>query len=627
MPEEVINTSIANLDKAQLLEEIKAIEADIAEVEKIRPVVEVNLPKVEERLLAIHANVDAIKEKEAKMAALAAPLDSIEQGVKDIAYYARFSAEVLAFIQELDQGQKYDDALAAVESLRTRYLTLDYGLPLASQKAIFEIIGHEKACLYAHKGEAHILQGEPALTEEELGAYDNLAQGLGTSIDGEKSRHFHMDKVIGFRYDVSNKYFAAQEPSNQLFLDMVACDNDLSKGGLELSELTLARQEAFRRLILTTYNAQATAAFQGDDYEEALFYYEHRDFVDEALIEEEAYRLPNSTEFHFAFILAKAVAKNDDEFYDFLKSLREDLLKEDEFTVALVGHLLACPGISDSHFELLLSELKKTNFEIEVICFAQGILAGMSEERQFSVLNVLLHEKKKRGDIEKMGKALYTIRENIVDSQKKEYNGLLKDLLRSPHAKRAATKSGSPAIHALLGEDFNNPKLPIGKREKKPLIKSWDFVVAALYYCFLVILPIGLCIGTYPILIALQMDTLIKRLVLIAPLVIGTFFGMMAIVRRHGFDERGAEAWGIGLGTTGILLSALAFVYFFMPDTLSVLATYGYSILGLGATLGVASLFLKQRKRGVRIALTFPLVAFIVAAAVFIALDLMNGKI
>ena len=616
------------LDKDTLLKELAEIEADLKEVRRLRPFVEIDLAKTQERLLSINENLEAIRAKEAKMENLRKPLDEAGKGCEEIAHYAQYTKQVLEFIAGLDQEKNYDEALKRVEALRSRFLILDYGIPLTSQKVIGEIYGHEKAFIYAHKGEDAIAQGQPALNEEELASYAELAANLGTSLNGEKSRHYHLDKIVGFRYDAATKEFAAQPVDKEHFLAMIARDGELSTVGMELSELANARKNQYHWAMQSAFNELSVKAFEGDEYEEALFYYDHRDFIDNLVVVEEAYTLPNETEFHYAYLLAKAEKKNDDEFYEFTKSLREALLAEDEFTLELVARLLAGERTSESHFELMVSELKKTNFELEVICFGKALEIGLSEERQFTLLNMLLREKKKRGDLERMGKYLYYIRCNIAESQKKDFGILTKDLLRSPHAKRAATKSGSPAIHALLGEDYNDPKMPIGKREKNTNIKAWDFIVKGLYFGLAVFLPIGLCIAAYPLLVVTQFpNDLLRRLILIAPIVLAAVLLMLAIHRRYGFDERGAQGWGVGLGIGGILVSAVSLVYFVLPTQLKFLAPYGYSILALGVTLGICSLFLKQQKSAVRVLLTLPLAIVVIAAAVFIVLDSINGTL
>ena len=619
--------AIESLNKDSLLAEVEALNSDIAEVSKIKPFAEVDLAKTKVRLDALEANLKAIAEKEAKMAGLGLILQNIDKGCQDIAYYAELTAQLLAYIKDLDEKKEYDQAFADVESLRSRFLVLDYGKPLKSQTLVNEILGHEKACLYAHKGENAIAEGKVPLSEEELNAYSELSEKLGTSINGEKSRHYHLDKVIGFRYDEATKRFDENVNSQEDFLNIVAEEGRLNQVGIELSELTQSRKDAFTSLVLKSYNKLASAAFEGDDYQDALFYYEHREFVDMEAINEESYRLPNESEFHFAYLLNACEKKSDDDFYEYTKSLHDALILEDEFTIDLMGHMLASEKISEGHFELLLAELKKTNFEVEVLCFGNAVTHGLSEERQFSLMNILVHEKKQRGDIEKMGKPLYTIRANLAESQAAEFKTLIRDLLRSPHAKRAVSKSGSPYVHALNGEDFDKPVMPLGKREKNTKIKSWDFITKGLYFGLDVFLPIALCIAAYPVLMNIQAPELLKRLINMAPLALGVIIGMLAINARYGMDERGSEVWGRVLGIVGILACGTALAYFIIPAELNFLAPYGYSILGLGAMLGIASLLLKQRKTAVRIVLTFPLTAIIVASAVFIVIDLMNGKI
>lgn len=623
MPDQNLPDVLA-LDRDTLLAEIASLENELAELKRVRPLVVVDLPLTGSRLESLGANLESLLQKEKAVDALKKPVGRLGEGPEAIAQYAEEAKKILANIADFDEKQQYPEAFAEVEKLRSLSVE-DYGIPLNSKRIVKEIAGHEAAFLYAHKGEQNIGEGLPPLDEAEMKDYEDVIAGLETNLDGEKSRLYHADKLVGFRYVAAAMEFGAQEKTKDLFLAMVSKDHELAQDGDEFSPLTAARQNAFRRSLQNTFNELAILAYEGDDYEEALFYYEHREFVDENAIVESAYLIPNESDFHFAFMVDKAQKMDDDRFYDFTKSLHAGILAEDDFTLSLVGHLLASEDIREACFELMLSEVKKTNFEAMILCFAEALEAGLGEERQFAFLQALVHEKKQRGDLEKMGKSLYAIREHLAESQKEEYESLLKDLLRSPHAKRAISKSGNPAIHALIGEDINNPKLPLGKREKNTKIKSWDFMVKGLYFGLAIILPMVLCFAAYPLILSTNMEPLPKKLMLIAPVALAAIVMMIGIYRRYGFDERGSEVWGICLGIVGILVSGSALAYFILPTQLAALAPYGYSITGSGVILGVCALFMKQRKSGIRVTLATLLAGIVIATGIFIVINSING--
>ena len=618
MPEYVVNAITPEQDLAEL-------DSAIAQVSAIKSVVSIQLEKTEQRLLAIHENLNVLDAQKRKMLSFVQPLKNIAKGKEDIAYYAAFLQEVLIYVEGLDRQKKYQDALIALDALNSKFLPLDYGIALKSQKLIREILEHEKACIYSHMGESNIRNEFPPLSDEEMDAYRQIAQNLGTQIDGEAGRYYHMDKLVGFGYANASCRFRGNIRGKDDFLAALAVDGDLSKPGLELSDITQVRRNEFLVILYGAYNDLAKMAFEGDDYEEALFYFEHRDYIPEDCIAMDAFKLPNETEFHYAYGIDKAEKKSIDEFYDYAKAQDDALFLHDEYVVGLVARLLADENLPESYFELLAAELKKTDFETMVIVFGEAIKHNLPEERQFSLVNLLVHTKKKRGDFEKMGEALYTLSQELAPSQQKAFKGLKKDLLRSPHAHRVALKSGEEELHYLYGETPETIRLPLGKREKKPLIKSWDFMVMALYIGLAIILPLAVG-GAAPFLIQLaNISPMVNRLSWIAMPVVCIFVALLAIHRRFGFDERGSDVWGKVFGITGILVAGLSFAFFFMPKQLTFVAPYCYGVLGLGAMCLLATLLLKQKKNVYRTLMTIPTVLLLIASIVFLVIDLMNG--
>ena len=628
MADNVKPVKIPELNRENLAKESASLDADMKAVKAIRPYASVDLKKTEPRLLAIAANLEAILEKKKEVAALPAPIAQIEKGMEDIAYYAKLDADIISFVSLLDKAKRYEEAMVAIDLLRNGLLELDYGVPMSSAKAVAEIIDHEKACIYAHKGEDAIASHKVALEPEEMEAYAKLAEGLGTQIDGEKSRHYHMDKSLGFRYDAATRKFVDHCDTQEDFLAMLACDGELSKTDIELSETTQARKAEFARAIAYSFNSLSRAAFDGDDFDNALFYFEHRDYIDPAVVIESAYLLPDETEFHYAFEIAKAKRNNDDDFYEYTKTKVEPLIAQDEFTIGVFGRLMAAEDLSESQFELILATLRKVNFETAILVFGSAMEVGLSEEKQFAVITMLSREKKKRGDLEKMAKPLVNIRAQIAVSQKPEFDALVAGLLRSPRAKKIGIKSTNVAVHELFGETEETICPPLGKRCPSTKVKYWDLMTKFCYVCFAIVLPLLACVAGAVVLLMLDIQPpLLKHLLPIAPVVVAMIFWLAAIQQRFGFDERPSEKWGVFFGIVGILIGGFGLVFFIKPDLLPFIAPYCYLILSVSVCCGFSALLMKQRKTGVRIVLTLPLVAIWIASAVFMVLDLMNGLI
>ena len=620
MPDFEVNPSFVERQLADL-------DQAIAEASAIKSVASIHLEKTEQRLLALHDNLNTLLEAKKKMASFVKPIENIAKGKEDIAYYATYLEEVLQYVKSLDEQGKYEQALVGIDALNSKFLPLDYGIPLKSQKLIREILGHEKACVYAHMGEANLRAEQPALEEAKMEAYRQIAENLGTQINGEAGKQYHLDKLVGFGYANAALRFRGQILSQEDFLAALAVDGELSKPGMERSNQTEARRNEFLEIVYGAFNDLSKAAFEGDDYEQALFYYEHRDYIPEDCIALAAFALPSEAEFHYAYGVEKCKRQNIDNFYEFAKSQDEALLLHEEYAVGLTARLLADPELQEAYFELLVAELKKTDFETMVIVFGEAVNQQLDEERQFSLMSLLVHCKKKRGDFEKMGPALYELSQNLAPSQQKTFRGLKKDLLRSPHAHRVALKSGCDELHYLYGETQENIRLPWGKREKNTVIKSWDFMSMLLYVSLAIIVPLVLAVVVPLVAQAANISPMVNRLSYIAIPVIGVTVALFAIHRRFGFDERGSDVWAKILGISGILFSLYALAFFLFPKILEVTGPYCYGFLGAGAMCLLATLLLRQKKNAYRALLTIPNVLLLIASVVFLVIDLMNGSI
>lgn len=609
--------------------ETEEIRKEIESIKAIRPYAEINLEKTEEQIHRVGDNLGKIAELEGKFAALEALCDSFIKGREDIAHYGKLSEEIVAFVRELVAQKRYAEAREGAKLLLNKFITLDYGFTLKLQKAIQEIEGHLIAEAYCQENENHIEENTP-FDEENLKAYEELIPELGVELDGEKSRYFHADRIIGFRYVDAYRAYEEKIDGPEALMNAVILDGELNKGGLELSEVTQGRRKLFLDLIQSRFDVLSQEAFVGEVYENALFYYEHRDCIDVSLLTRQEYCLPTEEKFHMAFLSERASRMTADEFFAFAKSLEPSIIVGDAFTIRFVSLMLSSEKLPESKFELLAASLAGCGFEALLIVFGKAMDNGLSEERQFSLLSMLIHEKKKVCTLDKVALALLVLDQKLAPSQQKAYGALRRDLLRSPHSKKVIVKSNDESTHALVGETKATFRAPMGKKIKNPKIKSWDFMSKLFYVAFAIILPLLLAGAAAALISFTQLGDSWKYILYIAPFAAAIIVAMIAINYRFGLDERGSGMWGWFFLWIGLALGVCALLVFIFPDfakTNNLPVYAGYSILGASAVLGIASAFIKVKRKKFYFVIQGILLLVVIGAAVMLALRSMNGVI
>ena len=623
MPKEIVVDF--NQTSESLYAETQQIQEAILRLNAIRPFTEINLAKTEEQIHRLGENLAKINELQERFEALKENASTITKAKENLDYYEKLAEDIIRFARALIQQRRYDDAKEATKLFDNHFMELDFGFPLHMQKAIREIQGHLVADACAEKGENHIVCNTP-FEEGEIEEYEERAKNLGTGIDGEKSRYFHMDKILGFKYIQAYWKWSDSIQNSDDILSVININGELGKEGMELSELTQQRRQLFVDLIQARYNELSQEAFEDSDYEKALFYYEHREFIDVEALTCEAYRLPSEEEFHIAYLNAASVRMSEENYFQFCKDEEKTLADEDPFSLRFVALSLASEELSEAKFELLAASVNNCGFETMLVAFGAALDHGLSEERQFSLLSALVHTKKKVANLDRIAPALRVLDEKLAPSQRKAYNGLRHDLLRSPHAKKVAVKSTEEATHALFGETKETFRAPIGKKVKNPRIKSWDFMTKAFYVAFAIIFPILLAVAGAIFISFAQIDDQLRYPLYAAPVAFALVFVMLAIRARFGTDERGSGVWGWVLLWNAFIFGLVAVCIFAFNPWIKtyVPMPYGYSVLGVSALLGICSVFIHVLKKKQYFVLQGFVILLLIASAMLIVYRLMN---
>ena len=603
--------------------------AQVAKIEAIEVEADTSLPLTSDILSQIEDKKNDILGAANELENLYSSAMAVKRGLSDIAEFQAEAASILREIRILDHRGQYEDAFAILEAIKQPIPLLDYGMDLGVQKTALAIYGWEKAVLYAHKGEANIHAGLPALSHDEVMDYAEIASNLDESLRSERAKNYHIDKANGFAFLMYAEEEAQKPHDKQSYAALLEHVQEMELLEDHMSYVTQDRANKLRRAFIDEYNELSYRAFEEKrDFDESLYFFREKGPMEKEKIQHIAFReAVDERQFKLFFLESEALKSTAEQFRIDVRALITDVKDKNDFSAAVLAHYFALRSLDDEKKQILTVELDTMPFDGRVIVIGKAYALGLDEARQSAGLEIIAAAKKKNGDLEQMAEFLLLIRDKLEGDRRKRMEHIITDVIRSPHAKKVCVKSTESALHVLIKEDPENFPKPLGKPIKNKKIKSWDPINKVIYIGLALVAPILIAILLGIFAHSAQSDAK-GRLLLAVPFTLALLTVDLAVATRYGRDERGSEVFRRVLGADALWKSVLAMIFFISPSLMPWLHPFCYALAlcaGIEALWGV--LFYKDRHKISGFLCYLPVLLTEIVSVIMIIVDLMNGWI
>ena len=581
---------------------------------------QVTLPKTEEafsyaptaleKLIENRGTMEALLEKAKKVKASLAAFENAEQACEDILYETKVLAE-----QEL-----FGDALRTVVGIKD-YLDLDFGFETKCKGLLAEILAWSLVKLTILDEKKRYRDEEDSLPLEMLLALKEDAKALPCRYHDEAEKTALIEESLVL---VASYYIA---------LGNATSIEDLSERLLEVADVqdieSIQNPSAAR--ILAAFKDGCVAAYSrfahlldspAASYDEALALFRLKPYFAEGDIDVPLFVEPaDEAAFRLAFLKNVCLKEDEEAFASYCPELLSPLETGNQGLVDLVAALFLEEGLSSEkrkHLNLLYLRL---SFErkIDVLVALKGAPEGLITP----LFEAAEDTKKKTIDLDKKAAALRDLAASLPPTLSGRCRKMIAALTRSPHARRVIQKSSSPAPRALLSKKakFKNP---LGKKEKKTMVKEWSHAKLALFWILAFVLPVLLAFGGAAYLYFYQRQDFFYPFYLLVPLVILLVDLMVITYLYAGRDERPAGHMRRAFGLVGLLFGAAALCNYGWPTVFTFFAPYGYTLIIGGALFLLLGYFgFRDKKKVWDFLLYLPLLLVELAALAFLVLSLM----
>ena len=604
--------------------QLAVTEAQLAQIDDIHiEVGSVCLPKTNAIIDQIEANVQAMHDRRREMADLIESIVQVQDGIKDILDLEKRFEVFPQRMSFLDKAGKHKEALEVIDALEKLCDSKDFGQEMNFQKATREIVAWSRVSVYIHMGEANIKQQLYAYPTERLDELDQMVDALPERMHPKSQLEVFHDRIRGFRClarvnemkEEGNSY-ASLNASLNLLEEILSQKN---------SALTQERIAVLYSAIIVEYNALSTQAFdEGDEYKDALAYFNLRGYFKPENIAHEAYRESvDEDEFKIRFYLAYLTRIDEETFAAVAGAYGHAANGPDCFEMKMLSKLFAREDLSPAKVESLKKAFSTLAFQDAVWLAAMSLEEGIATEIQIFMLEDLSGRPEKRCDLDATSKAFVICREKFHEALQKPYEIFLKDILRSPHAHKVAVKSNVPETHMLYGESREDFRKPWGKPVKDPEVKAWTFSTKGLYYALAIVLPILLVVVAFALVYMKFSTDPFGKYYLVAPFAVLTVYLHFIVCGRFGRDERGSGVYRKLLGVTALIQAAIGLLYFILPTQLAFFEPIAYTMVGAAAFEGLAGVLLYKDKKRALTAIIY--VALLLTEAAAIVLLIMQA--
>ncbi len=546
--------------------------------------------------------------------------------------YAAKWDEALQKIAELAKEGDIQGALDELSNVSNERIDVGIeGLDFASTEEA-SLIGKSLRCrLEAMQIRIALKDGLPCTESQVTGHYYNCL-ALSDDLDGEAGKKRIIDEARGFVYGFfagicieqkeDYKTFTASLPHWKMALEEPCLSKESQK-----------RRDEFEKGFAVCFNRQAEKAFSEDcDYERALELFRLRHLLKKEDLSLAPYRYAyDENEFKLYFGEAEALGKERNAFLPFVIDIVSRIKTSSDFEFRLLSHLIALPGISKEQFASLAVAIKPLDFELKIQLLSSSLALGMEPIRTQEILRSIEKTHPKDIDLEAEAKSLLFIKEHLNDALLARFSPILDNLLRSPKAHKVIVKSRSLALHSLIGENDEMPRLSLGRGLKNNRVYSWGKKRFACYVAFGIVLPIIVLIVGFSFIflydkIAVNRASVYELL---------PFFGMylFVLITLHcwcGFDERASATMRKILLADALWKAALGTAYFISPSLLPDLARIRYALLGFAIVESFLTFFILKPVKGKTLldyllfGATFSLSS---VGVVFMIIDMMTGLV
>ena len=590
-----------------------------------------SFPKTDSLLADLHRQTEEIAELKEEAARITA-ISGFDYVGDSFENYAKKWDDAFLRISSLAKEGKIQEALDELRLISETRIEIGLeGLSFSAEKEASKIVRSLRCRLEAMAILKQLKEGDPCGEAQITSHYYNCLS-LPEEVGSEEGKKKIIDEARGFVYG----YFAVICNEQKENYKIFTASLPHWKMALEEADCSPSTQEAKERFALgfaSCFNRQAEKAFYEEhDYERALELFRLRPLLKKENITVIPYRHAyDENEFKLYFGEGEALSKEGKAFLPFVTEIVAKINSSDDFEFRLLSHLLSLPGISKEQFGALVVAIKPLNFERKVQLLAASLALGMVPIRAQEVLRSLEKTHPKTLDLEALAKSLLFIKEHLNDALLARFEPMLDDLLRSPKAHKVITKSRSLALHSLIGENEEMPRLSVGRGMQNTRVSSWGNKRFACYVIFGIALPIFVLLLGFSF-IYLYKDISANRASVyeLIPLLGMYVFVLITLNSWAGFDERASATVRKILLIDALWKAALGALYFISPALLPALDRVRYSLLGFALIEAFLTFFLLKplKKKAtfdyILFGLTFTLSA---VGVVFMIVDMMNGLV
>lgn len=564
-------------------EEITAEEQRILEYEKEINEIKKMQPNLYYDFKTTNSNIDLSKNNITRLYELNTKLDEYLHKIKRVKSilfsFSSFSEKfekMLKKVEFLCRAELFRNAINELKNFDLSFGDIDFGIELKIQKYLKEMTEWEKARVYVLMGETNIKQGLIPLVSDELNDFYNLVISLPTRLHDQSEKNYLINTSIIFICDfLKNK--------NNIYKDNI----DISIGFVDLVNLfkihesilderaLKAKQELIDSLIIT-YNILCDRHFNFEpNLEQCLKLFRLGVLFNKDSISNKCFVEPkDEDEFTLVFIKERARKLSAFEFDTDIK-IKASSQDKKSLEYLSLGHIYAMPDLDETKIGLFIKVYQLMSFEEKIKLYATVLKDGISPEKEVLLVEKLVETPAKSLNLDFSAESLYIIKTMCSDYVLIEVNEILRNLVRSPSAHKYIVKSRNKYLHALLGEDVENPILPIGRESKKVFAKSIDVPVFVSYWTiYSIIIILSILLSCFLPLTLNNLPNLDKSFFYAVPFVISTIVVTSIIFQYYGLDEKVSV-----VVKKVIAISALwkACVSLFCFSAFPILGVFGYA--------------------------------------------------
>lgn len=620
----------AKKESAQAAKELDEIQASMSQVEDIVLKTEAAFPKTDAVLEEIKGNLDQIKQRNQNIANLIGDAKTVREVAIRIQIMGKRLERAVQRVFELDSQFRYPEALKWCDGIEDIALSEDFGERLALQRNALEIAAWNRCSIYVHMAEDNIREGVAPMSNEELDEFESSVNALPTDIHPEEQKRRYLDRIVGYRLMNKARWALAEGNSFEVLEECLSLIKEIRESEESLSDLTKSRLSYLVTVTADIYNYLSVDAFDvRRNYQDAERLFLLRENFEPVSIVHDAYReAVDVKDFHLRFLCAEALAMDDEAFGIAVFAYADSVQEPTEFELEILMNFLLLGSLSDTKKEYLVRAFNRLSFELEIYAFGTTLPKGVDAASQEKILKGICDHKKRELHLELCAKPLLNCKNMLDEPLQKRFGSLLDDILRSPRAHKVCNKSSNVDVHALYGETEETLRRPWGKPMPSDLVKAWDFAAKFCYVAFALILTNAICAAAFGLIFYMMGNSMWTPYVLIAPLALSLVIIHLAVCVRFGRDERGSAVFRRVLAIDGLLMSGASVAYFAMPQTLSMLAPVGYTLIIFAGIQGLWAFFLyKDRNRVAAILTLVPLLLCEIVSLVLLILALMNGQL